>query len=50
MRKYVKPRMLDDWDENRKVVINHVGDRFTAFKPEADRIYNASMRVYKRKK
>jgi hypothetical protein len=47
--KYKKPKIVDDWDSNRKVVTNQIGEKFVLFNDEAERVFNASMKVYKKK-
>ena len=41
---------MKDWDSNRLKIVNHTGEEFVLFKPEANRLYNASLSVYKKYK
>ena len=45
-----KPKMLPSWDENKRIVINSKGDRYELFKDRAHEVYDASLRLYNKKK
>lgn len=45
-----KPKILRDWDENRRIVVTPTGERIVLFKERAEEVYEAGMRVYKRHK
>lgn len=50
MKKLRKPTIKKDWDSNRRVVVNPYGDKFVLGKAQARVVYNASMRIYKKRK
>jgi len=45
-----KPTIKKDWDANRRIVTNQYGQKFVLFKPDADRLFKAAMKVYKKRK
>ena len=48
MRGLRKPRLLKDWDENRRVVVSPYGTRMVLFKDRAEEVYKAGVKVYNR--
>lgn len=50
MNRLRRPKMMPDWDENRRLVINQYGEKFVLFKPQADVVFNAAMKVYHKRK
>ncbi len=48
MTRLRKPKLLMDWDENRRVVVSPYGTRMVLFKDRAEEVYNAGVKVYNR--
>jgi hypothetical protein len=45
-----KPKMLKDWDENRRIVITPSGTKLVLFKKRADEVYEAGLKVWEKHK
>lgn len=45
-----KPIIKMDWDSNRRRVTNIWGEEFVLFKDNAERLYQANVRLYKKRK
>jgi hypothetical protein len=45
----MKPKIRKDWDPNRLIVTTPYGDELVLFKERAMEVYNAGLRVYKKR-